>query len=194
MLNGLAPVILFNFFKLTKNQSDSVATIPIIKDIIDEKTLLPTIPIYLDSKLTGIAIDSESKNIDIETQTETLADGNTPQTSQKGLGSTVTINMVASKSAVGITLIAALMDIIFNKVTSKEYSVSYLNGAVTVFNGLIHKFSINQDSNTDLYTIVVEIIKTDKVQKSNTPQVGKEIATLDVLQQGIASGDIVWRA
>jgi hypothetical protein len=159
MLNGIDPIIIFHFSKLSPETAASVASIPVISSIVN-KIGLPPIPVYLSEKLTGLYIDSEDKNIDIETSSETLSNGEDPQINQKGINSTVTINIVASRDSIGLTLLSALADRIFQKVTSKEYSITYLHGAVTVFNGLLQSFAITQNSNNDLYNITLEIFRT----------------------------------
>lgn len=174
MLNGIDPIIIFNFSKLTPDLQASVADIPIISSIVN-KIGLPPIPVYLSEKLTGLYIDSEDKNIEIVTSTDTLTNGEEPVTNQKGLSSTVTINMVASRDSIGMTLIAALADLVFHKVTSKEYSITYLHGAITVFGGLLHSFGITQNADNDLYNIKLELSRSSvKTQeKASIPVVSK---------------------
>lgn len=171
MLNGVDPIILFNF-----RMKPPAALASILSKImtVDESTMvpLPIIPLYLSERLTGIYIDSESKNIDIETNTETLNSGGSPEYTQKGIGSSIRVEMVASKNSIGILLLSAMADLIFPKVTSKEYSITYLHGAVTVFSGLLHSFSITQNSNNDLYNITLELIKPAP-GKSAVPTVAK---------------------
>jgi hypothetical protein len=167
MLNGIDPIIIFNFKK--KISAESAAgfvgptqpKIPIvasIENLID----LPVIPIYLSEKLTGIYIDSESKTLDIDTSTDTASDGSDPNVNQKGISNIVKIEMVASRDSIGVFLFSALSDLIFPLVTSKEYSITYLHGAVTVFGGLLHSFSINQQAENDLYNITLELIRSSK--------------------------------
>lgn len=166
MLNGLDPIIIFQFKKALPSVSDSLARIPLVSQI---PTLIeaPPIPVYLSEELTGLFIDSESKNLDSDTTTETKTDGSAPDINQKGINSVVKIDIVANKGSLGLTLLSALSDLLYEKMTSKEYSVTYLNGAVTVFNGLIHSFSIQQSANNDLYNISIEISRG--ANKSPTP-------------------------
>lgn len=159
MLNGLDPIILFNFYKASPTVLQSLSKIPLAADIVDTIGL-PPIPVYLSEKLTGLYIDNEDKNIDIETVTETLTSGGAPVVHQKGLNSTVRIDLVASRNSLGVTLLSAMADLIFQKVTSKEYSITYLHGAITVFGGLLHSFSINQNTNNDLYNITIELSRS----------------------------------
>ena len=157
MLNGLAPLIIFSF---SKNAGYIIDAVPMLPDWAS-KIPYPPIPIYLDPDLTGVHIESENKNIDLSTIAHTVSTGDTPEVSQGGLNSTVTINLIASKNSVGITIILALLDQIFEKATSKEYSITYINGAMTVFGGLLHSFSVNQTSENDLYNISIVLSRAN---------------------------------
>jgi hypothetical protein len=172
MLNGIDPIILFNFFKLTPQVQASLSQIPIVSDIVSKVPFAP-IPIYLSERLTGLSIESEDKSIDIDTTNETATNGADPLIFQKGLNSTVRINLIASRNSIGVTLISALADQIFKKVTSKEYSITYLHGAVTVFNGLLNSFNITQNSDNDLYNITIELVRpgVSTVEKAPIPVV-----------------------
>ena len=154
MLNGTAPIIIFNFKKLvTLAQSSGI---PLISDLFTAIPLVP-IPIYLDERRTGIYIDTEDKNIDIVTETETMPDGTTPKANQRGLNSIVTVNMVASKDSVGLMILSAMADLIFAKVTSQEYSISYLHGPVTIFGGLLEGFQVKQISGSTKLDVSMQI-------------------------------------
>jgi hypothetical protein len=172
MLNGVDPIIIFNFKILPPSIQASIAKIPIVESIIGAIDL-PLVPIYLSEKLTGIYIDTESKNIEIDTQTETLSSGGDPTFHQRGIQSTVRIDMLANQDSLGVALFSAMADFIFPRVTSKEYSITYLHGAVTVFAGLLHSFSMNQDASSTLYKISMELIKPSKGIKSAIPVVSK---------------------
>ncbi len=176
MLNGIDPIIIFNFSKATPKTKSFIEGNLSIKDGVKKNNILaeivsytdlPSIPIYLSESLTGILIDSEEKSIEIETDTETLTSTTelNPQTNQRALNSTLKINMQASKNSLGLTLLTAMADVIFPKVTSKEYSITYLHGAATVFGGLLHSFNINQNSTNELYNISIEIVRTGILPK-----------------------------
>jgi hypothetical protein len=137
---------------------------------------LPFIPIYLSEKLTGLYIDTENKSIEIDSQAETLSNGDAENINQRGISSTVKIEMLAVRDSIGISLLSALTDLVFPKVTSKEYSITYLHGAVTVFNGYLHSFSIDQNSTNDLYKVSLELIKPSAL-KLPIPIVGKVLGT-----------------
>ncbi len=170
MLGGLDPIILFQFGKVFSGSFGLLTKIPITSDENSTVILLPPIPIYLSESLTGIYIDSEDKNVDIETDTQTKTDGGTPDVTQKGLSSTVSINLVGKKDSLGLTLLSSLIDILFEKVTSREYSISYLHGPTTIFGALLHSYSVNQNATNELLTMKIELTKGNK-NPSLVPQV-----------------------
>lgn len=174
MLNGLDPIILFNFFKATPATTAALEKIPVVADIV-AKVGLPPIPIYLSESLTGLFIDTEEKSIEIDTKMETLTDGADPKIDQKGLQSTIKVSLTGKKNSLGLTLIAAMSDLILKKVTSKEYSITYLHGATTVFGGLLHSFNISQTAENDLLAITFELSTgaASTQEKSPIPVVGK---------------------
>jgi hypothetical protein len=155
MLGGSAPIFLFNFFQLSPLAKEKISSLSVGGvSLLDFFPMVP-IPIYLDEKLTGIYVDSENKNIDIETKIETSKVGEDPQDFQKALGATTTIEMLASSESIGLTILSAMMDVVLPKVTSKEYSISYLNGATTIFNAKLQTFSISQNTDNNLFRISV---------------------------------------
>lgn len=174
MLNGVDPIVIFSLKKIFGLPVADVP-IPIVSSVVTYIDL-PVIPLYLSENITGIFIDNESKSVEIETNFETLASGAPPEINQKGLSSTIKIEMMAHKDSVGLMVCSALSDIVFEKVTSKEYSVSYFHGPVAVLGGAIHSFNVAVENNTDLAKITLEITKGNtkpeavvKVQVPKTP-------------------------
>lgn len=184
MLNGLDPIIIFQFKKLTAEAQESVMKIPVVSSIVNAIGL-PPIPIYLSEELTGLYIDTEEKNIDIETTTETLPDGGQPKTKQKALNSVVRIQLKAVIGSIGLTLITAMADAVLPKVTSQEYSITYLHGSTTIFEGLLHSFSITQSGDNNLMLITIELAKT--TQLTPTKQPITEIAPVGTSIDGTAA-------
>lgn len=186
MLNGIDPILLFHFSVVPKSIADKASKVPILATII-EKVGLPPIPIYLSESVTGLFIESEESSIEIETSTETLTSGLDPLISQKALASTVTINMIGSSNSIGLTLLSALADLVFPKVTSLEYSITYLHKGVTVFNGLLHSFRVSQGSNDDLYRITLSLSKSNQKpkQKENTVEI-KPVSETSDLASGVS--------
>lgn len=171
MLDGVDPILIFNFSKATAQAKNAIAKIPEIATIVS-KIDLPAIPIYLSEKLTGIYIDTEDKTIDVDTAIETLKDATKdPIINQRGINNTVKISMLANKDSIGLTLLSAMADLVFPKVTAREYSITYLHGAVTVFAGMLHSFAINQQAGNTLYTITLELIRIGIAAKQPVPEV-----------------------
>jgi len=161
MLGGLQPVIVIQLSVLKASLADTIAKIPVISQIptlIDQ----PPIPIYLDDALTGLAIDSESKAIAISTDSEAKTDGTTPDISQQAIGNSVTINLKARKDSLQLLLLNALLDVCYEKLASKEYAITYLNGPVTVFRGVLQDFTIDQNSDTELALVKIQLSKGTK--------------------------------
>lgn len=170
MLNGLDPIIIFQFSKKVPEVTELLAKIPLVSDIptlVDQ----PPIPIYLSENLTGLFIDAESKSIDASTQIETKSDGSEVSVNQKGIASIVSIDMLANKNSLGLALIAAMADQVLERMSSKEYFITYLHGSTTVFRGLLHSYSMNQTADDDLLRIRIELSRGDSKNLPNeTPQ------------------------
>lgn len=157
MLNGVAPIIIFDFLAGTKfDLGATFAKIPVLKTI--PTFPLPSIPIYLDENLTGLYVDSTSKNIDINTDQENPLDKN-PIVIQKGINSLITVNLKASQNSIGMILLSLLCDKIFSGLLDGKYSITYLHTSVTLFGGLLHSFSTVQNSENDIYNISLQLAK-----------------------------------
>lgn len=161
MLGGLDPIIIFHRYKKLEDPTSLEELIAVVSKK-ETYVPLPPIPLYLSAELTGIQIVAESKNIDIETETQTFTDGTTANVNQKGINSGVSIDLEGKKDSVGLILLSSFMDTLFDKVTSKEYAITYLHGPITVFFGLLHSFTVSQDSSTDLLKIKIELSKGTK--------------------------------
>lgn len=162
MINGLDPILIFTFFKkLDAGQAAALKGVGFFSELVQTLSL-PPIPIYLSEKITGLYVDSEEKSIDIETSVDTLLSGGDASINQKAITSVVNIKMLATKESLGLTILSALADVVLPLVTSKEYSVSYLNGATTIFGGLIHSFSVAQEANSTLISVSLGLIKPPK--------------------------------
>lgn len=188
MLGGTDPVIIFQFSKLAGGSlSNALSNIPVVSQI---PTLIeqPPIPIYLSEQLTGLYIVNEDKNVDIETDIETKSDGSEPDVDQKGIGSTVDINLEAIKDSIGITLLSALVDLAFDKVTSKEYAITYLHGATTIFRGRLTGFVSQQGANNNLLTVRITLTRgapTPKEEKQQIVVPGSGRGTLPLQPGGV---------
>jgi hypothetical protein len=118
---------------------------------------LPPIPIYLSESLTGLFIAKEAKNIDIGTDTETFINGATPDTLQKGIASGVKVTLHCKKDSIAMMILSSVIDLIFDKVTSQEYAITYLHGPTTVFRAVMHNFAIDTSADNDLMEVNFEL-------------------------------------
>lgn len=158
MLNGIAPIIIFDFLQVPKlDLAATFSKIPVLKNL--PSIPLPSIPIYLDEQLTGLYVDSTSKNIDINTDMDKDATDPNPVIIQKGINSLVTINLKASQNSIGMILLSIFCDKIFSSLLDGKYTITYLNKSVTLFGGLLHGFSTIQNSENDLYNISLQLAK-----------------------------------
>lgn len=169
MLNGIDPILLIQIFKNTPNSKEKFAGIPLLNEPAG-KTTLAVVPIYLSELATGLYVDTETKNIDIDTETTTLTVSEGVAVGQNAIGNITTITLKANNDSVGLTILLAMIDLIFDKVTSQEYEITYLHKGITVFGGLLHGFTVDQNSNTDLVTIKLELSRGRKKTKSTVVQ------------------------
>lgn len=165
MLKGIDPIIIFQLYKLLPSSQATIANMP-LTSVAPNKVTWAIIPIYLAANITGIYIDSESKNIDIDTDTNGTTNGEPAPIQQKTLGSITTVNLVASQGSIGLTILLALAELILDKTVSQEYEITYCHGGITVFGGLIHSFSYDQPTENDLYKIKLELSRGRPKPKS----------------------------
>lgn len=161
MLGGLDPVIIFQFAKLASVAGPTVAKIPVISKI-PTVIEMPPIPVYLSEQLFNISIIGTGKNVDIETDTETLTNGQPPDVNQKGIQSSVEVNIEGKANSVALTLLSSLIDVVYEKATSKEYAISFMYGATTIFRGVLHSYSAETIEGTDKLAIKFSLSKGSK--------------------------------
>lgn len=161
MLGGLDPVIIFQFKKLAPTVGATVPSIPVVAKS-PTRVSLPPIPVYLSEKFFNIAIGGTSKSIDIETDTETLTNGAAPEINQKGIQSSVEVSIEGKQDSVALTLLSAMIDNVYDKTTSKEYEISFLYGATTIFGAVLHSYSAETIEGTDKLLIKIKLSKGDK--------------------------------
>lgn len=173
MLNGTDPIIIFQLGKLpAAAQKILAAKTPLVASALADFALVP-IPLYLSEDLTGVYVDTQTKTIDIDTQMESLTTGFDPLMSQKAISAITRVNLVANRDSIGIMLLGAVADQVVKKVTSFEYAISYLSGAVTILNGLLHSFVIDEEASTTQVKITIEI-SIGNVKKGELPQTPKD--------------------
>lgn len=161
MLGGLDPVIIFQFKKLAPLLSSSIARIPLVSQV-PTLVAMPPIPVYLNEKLFNIVIGGTSKSIDIETDTETLTTGAPPDVNQKGIQSSIEVSITGKADSIALTLLSALIDQAYDKASSKEYAISFIYGATTIFGAVLHSYNVESVEGTDKLEIKIKLSKGDK--------------------------------
>jgi hypothetical protein len=203
MLNGISPLLIFNFKKLLPQAN--VSGIPLLNKLTDTIPLAP-IPIYLDERYglvppgageilptfgSGIVITSHGKNIDVNTKADTNVEGKTPDATQDGLNSVVTINMLANKGSISLSVLIALCDLVFPKVTSQEYSISYINGAFSVFGGLLEGFSAQESDTDNLLRLTLQLSNAKAgTTETSTASTTEPIQKYDGIDISTATGAV----
>ena len=159
MLNGIAPVLIFRFKKIVIPFTYFEFNQDIIPLVASSDVSIPLFPIviYLDPRLTGIHIESESKHVDIQTTVDGDPKKSETTATQKPLNSVVNVSMVANKNSIGLNVILSMVDIVFTKVRSSEYTIDYVNGAMSIFGGLLEGLSVSQEYNTDKFQIELKV-------------------------------------
>ncbi len=170
MLNGAFPILVFYFpTSLEVETFNAITGVPETKTFDAGNLSFPIpIPILLDERITGVFIESESKALDVDTETKQRYDDKAPDTKQRGVTNLVTVNMLAKRDSVYLAVFLALNDMVFQRLVSKHYSISYLNGPTTVFNGLLHGFSAQASNDDDLMRITLQISKANLKKPTET--------------------------
>lgn len=171
MLNGVAPILIFNFPENPASLSpvfNALSGIPLVGPLLPLSIGVP-IPLYLDERVTGLYVDTQGKNLDIETTIEPRYDNKKPFVYQRALNSSITINLNANKDSILLPALLALTDFIIPRLISQNYQVSYLNGPTVILGGLLQGLNTNEGSDDDLIRIVLQIQKTDQRPASPVP-------------------------
>lgn len=182
MLGGLDPVIIFQFSSLAPSLGETLSRVPVISNF-PSLIAQPPIPVYLSERLFNISIVSAGKSVDIETSTDTLSDGTEADINQKGIQSGIEVTLEGKADSIALTLLSSLIDSVFEKVTSKEYAISFLYGATTVFRGVLQNYSAETVEGTDKLQIKFRISKGAK-NPVKPPAVGAVTGTVGVLPGG----------
>ncbi len=166
MLGGVAPILIFSFkpnIEALNPLFNALSGIPLIGSTFD---LGLPIPLYLDEKLTGLYVESEAKNLDLNQEIDARFDGGPPVYFQRMLNSSVTVNLLATRDSILLPALLALADLIVPKVVNRKYSLTYLNGPTVVFDGLLHSLSTSQGADDNLIRITLQIQKTHKAPEN----------------------------
>ncbi len=180
-LGGIAPLLIFTYPENIAALSpvfNALSGIPLVGDLVSPLNGIP-IPLYLSEELTGIYVDTESKNIDIETNPQVRYDNKAPTVYQRLIGSSVSVNILASKDSIILPAFLALIDLIVPRLVSQNYKLSYINGSTVILNGLLQGLNTSQGADDDLIRITLQIQKNDqRVLPANPAVLAKQLATI----------------
>jgi len=155
-LNGLAPIIIFTFYKeieipafLRGFVSNDTTKIPFIP-----------IPIYLDENITGIALD----DYDRDTTIDVMRDG--VSSFERVSADVVNFKFVANKKNVVITVLSAFIDLIIkNNVENKTYSITVFYDNIFIINASLESFGTKLLEGTDKREISIRLANRPKEKK-----------------------------
>jgi hypothetical protein len=150
-LNGIAPIIIFNFFK--------EIPIPAFLQGFTKRTTIPLIPIpiYLDENLTKICIN----DYDRETTIDGLRDG--VSSYERVSADVVNLKFVANKSNIVMTAITALIDVIVqNNVENKTYSITVFYDNIFILGAALENFNSRLIEGTDEREISIRLANRPK--------------------------------
>lgn len=186
MLGGIDPILIFHIkYGLPAEVAQSVAGVPLTgQETVGSE--IP-IPIILNEKLTGLMIDSTSKSIDVKTDAYSTTDEKKTIVLQYPLDSSVTVNISCKKGATLLTVLLTLCDLLVDKIASKNYAITYLNGSTTVFRGLLNTFSYSEDAGTTKAQITLNLSKVNQgvtTPKDPITTVGKVEGEVPLTGQG----------
>ena len=169
MLGGLAPVIIFNFYR-------SINTPKFLSGFVSSPKLpLVPIPIYLDEKLTGIQLDDYNRT----TSVEVMIDGN--ESFEKISGDIVQLKFRAKRDNIVLTAISALIERILRLIENQDYSLTVFYDNIFIINASLEQFQTNLVEGTDLREIVLTV--------SNRPPKKAETTTVPIQNTvGTAAG------
>lgn len=150
-LNGLAPIIIFTFYK--------EIPLPAFLQGFLKTTKIPLvpIPIYLDEKFTKISLD----DYDRETTIDVMRDG--VSSFERVSADVVNLKFVANKSNIVMTAISALIDLIVkNNVENKTYSLTIFYDNIFIIGASLESFVSRLVEGTDKREISIRVSNRPK--------------------------------
>lgn len=173
MLNGIDPIIIITLYN--KGAVDLLSGIPFASEVANLIGL--PIPIYLSEQFTQIAVVNETRSIVAATKVDPAAGKDplsleelAPTVSQTALDSDVNIDLVAAKGSILVSSFIALFEMVFARLVSADYGITYINGSTVIFNALLQRFATNIDPNEDL--IKIDLSLSNAKKESPTPKAG----------------------
>jgi hypothetical protein len=176
MLGGLAPLIVFTFFKSVSvpNFLSSLTTITKIPFV--------PIPIYLDEKLTGITLDDYNRSIQVENAQEG------DKFFEKVSADTVVLKFGAQKDNIVLTAITALFDRVLKAIADierQDYKITIFYDNIFILDACLDSFQTNLRDGTDFREITMTFVvrPQKKVDASTSNQIPGENGEITGLTQ-----------
>lgn len=145
-LGGLAPIIIFNFYK-------EIAVPDFLKGFITAtKIPLIPIPIYLDERFSKIALD----DYDRTTSVDVMRDGVTGF--ERVSGDVSVLRFTANKSNIAVTALAALIGrIVKSNIEKRTYSLTVFYDDIFILEASLEQFQSKIREGTDLREITITV-------------------------------------
>lgn len=156
MLNGIAPLLVFQFYEGT-NVSD-LEEIPTVKET--PKLIGAPIPLYLEESITNIMVNEGGAEISISTDAQTDSKGKA-KPKQRVISTTVNISMTGSADSLILNTILAMCNLISTKLVDQNYAVSYFHKSTIVVKGLLDSFRYEVVENTSKMNIFMTLSKAN---------------------------------
>jgi hypothetical protein len=177
MLNGKDPLIIFHFYG--NPYAKALAAIfgaggvPVLAQSVLDLVGIP-IPFYLSEKLTGLVVDSQTRDLRLKTDTKANIDDTVKPTSSQTISSDgIHVSIKCNMDSPFLAAFMAMFNLIVSKVIAQNYKISYFNGTTVVIKGLLNSFSTSENPNDNLLIINFELgigdQETDAEKKAPNP-------------------------
>lgn len=154
-LGGLAPVIIFTFYK-------EISVPQFLQGFVKIKTIpLVPIPIYLDEKFTKVLLDDYER----DTTIDVLRDGVTAY--ERTSADSVTLKFRANKSNIAMTALTALIDQIVERVEKKTYDITIFYDNIFIIGAALEQFTSRLMEGGDMREISIRVANRPKPKKTN---------------------------
>jgi len=149
-LGGLAPIIVFTFYKTFTNPfSSAVSALGPVQPV---KIPLVPIPVYLDEKITGMQLDDYDRTITIDVMRDGVS------AFERVSGDVVHLKFHAKKDSIVLTVLTALIDRIMKtfeenvvpKSDERNYSLTIFYDNIFILDASLEEFSTRLKEGTDL--------------------------------------------
>lgn len=154
MLNGKYPILIFHLYAYDKIANSILGLINQPAQTFATSAIGVPIPFILSQELTGIALDDETKSMEIDTTIDAPLDSSVPPIAkQMPVVSNINVSLSCNRDSVFLTILSALGDLLFRRCTAGDYGITYMNGPIVIFDGLLSRFSTMRGANSTLMRV-----------------------------------------